>query len=185
MAPEKTCGPPTTMSFAGIELDSILLEARLPLEKVEKCKSKLHSPKLNLFTDASGAIGFDPIFGPHWCYGKWPTNWEHLNIAILEFYPIVLSLYLWGAAMSNQCILFFTDNESLVHVINKQSCKDKTLMVFVRQLFKAKHIPGIHNNLADALSRLQVQTFRQLAPVHMDPFPTEIPLHLQPQSWVL
>ena len=80
--------------------------------------------------------------------------------------------------MSNQCILFFTDNESLVHVINKQSCKDKTLMVFVRQLvsiclnhnivFKAKHIPGIHNNLADALSRLQVQTFRQLAPVHMD-----------------
>ena len=30
-----------TMSFAGIELDSILLEARLPLEKVEKCKSLL------------------------------------------------------------------------------------------------------------------------------------------------
>ena len=26
-------------------------------------------------------------------------------------------------------------------------------------LFKAKHIRGIHNNLADALSRLQVQTF--------------------------
>ena len=29
MAPEKTCGPATTMSFAGIELDSILLEARV------------------------------------------------------------------------------------------------------------------------------------------------------------
>ena len=41
MAPDKTCGPATTMSFAGIELDSILLEARLPLEKVEKCKSLL------------------------------------------------------------------------------------------------------------------------------------------------
>ena len=27
--------------------------------------------------------------------------------------------------MSNQCILFFTDNESLVHVINRQTCKDK------------------------------------------------------------
>ena len=39
MAPEKTCGPATTMSFAGIELDSILLEARLPLDKIEKCKS--------------------------------------------------------------------------------------------------------------------------------------------------
>ena len=29
MAPEKTCGPATTLSFAGIELDSICSEARL------------------------------------------------------------------------------------------------------------------------------------------------------------
>lgn len=37
IAPEKTCGPATSMSFAGIELDSILLEACLPMEKIEKC----------------------------------------------------------------------------------------------------------------------------------------------------
>ena len=95
--------------------------------------------------------------------------------------------------MGNQCVLFFTDNEALVHVINKQSCKDKTLMIFVRQLvsiclqhnivFKAKLIPGIYNNLADSLSRLQVQAFRRLAPPHMDQCPREIPLHLQPQNW--
>ena len=36
--------------------------------------------------------------------------------------------------MCNQCILFFTDIESLVHVIYKQSCKDKSLMLFVRKL---------------------------------------------------
>ena len=52
-------------------------------------------------------------------------------------------------------------------------------------LFKAKHIPGVRNQLADALSRLQVQTFRQLAPPHMDSSPTEIPQYLQPQNWVL
>lgn len=154
----------------------------------------LSSPKLNLFTDASGALGFGAVFGSHWCYGEWPINLKFQNIAILEFYPIVLSLYLWGGAMSNQCTVFFTDNESLVHVINKQTCKDKALMFFVRKLvficllhniiFKAKHIPGIHYNLANALSRLQVQTFRQLAPAHMDPLPTEIPQHLQPQNWV-
>ena len=94
--------------------------------------------------------------------------------------------------MRNQCILFFTDNESLVHVINKQSCK--SLMVFVRKLvaiclhynivFKAKHIPGVCNKLADALSRLQVHTFTQLAPAYMDSFPTKVPQYLQPQSWV-
>ena len=46
--------------------------------------------------------------------------------------------------------IFFTDNEALVHVINKSTCRDTSLMIFVRQLvlvclknnilFKAKHI---------------------------------------------
>ena len=150
-----------------------------------------NSSKLSLYTDASGALGIATIFGSRWCYGKWPPAWACRNIAILEFYPIVLSLYLWGHEMSNQCVLFFTDNEALVHVINKQSCKDKPLMS--RKLVsiclqhnivsKAKHVPGIYNNLADSLSCLQVQTFRHLAPDHMDQSPTEIPLYLQPQNW--
>jgi hypothetical protein len=33
----KTCGPSTTLCFAGIELDTIRFEARLPLEKLRKC----------------------------------------------------------------------------------------------------------------------------------------------------
>lgn len=127
-------------------------------------------------------------------YGIWPGDWAYRNIAILEFYPIVLSLYLWGHTMSNKHVLFFTDNNALVHVINKQSCKDKDLMFFVRKLvmaclchnivFKANHIPGVNNNLADALSRLQVQAFKQMAP-QMDSLPTPIPLCLQPQSFNL
>ena len=36
--------------------------------------------------------------------------------------------------MKNQCTLFYTDNEALVHVINNHTCKDKSLMIFVRQL---------------------------------------------------
>ena len=37
IAPEKTLGPATTLSFAGIELDSVSFEARLPLDKIDKC----------------------------------------------------------------------------------------------------------------------------------------------------
>ena len=52
MAPEKTCGPSTTLSFAGIELDSLLLEARLPIDKISKCKTLisefLHRKKVTL-----------------------------------------------------------------------------------------------------------------------------------------
>ena len=38
MAPEKTMGPSTTITFAGIELDSVEMEARLPQNKLDKCK---------------------------------------------------------------------------------------------------------------------------------------------------
>ena len=277
MAPEKTVGPSQIISFAGIELDSILMEARLPQEKLDKCQTLISafltcrkvslqeiqslagllnfacsvvvpgraflrrlidltigvrrphfqirlsrevkadlnvwqkfllgfngrsfflsdgwhdSHQLQLYTDASGTLGFGAVFRKNWCYGEWPDSWRLRNIAFLEFYPIVLSLHLWGHEMKNRRVLFFTDNEALVHVINKQSCRDKDLMFFVRELvlvclrhnvhFKAKHIPGLHNTLADSLSRLQLQTFRQLAPAHMHPFPTEIPQHLQPLNW--
>ena len=37
IAPERTCGPATSSSFAGTELDTILLKACLPFEKSSKC----------------------------------------------------------------------------------------------------------------------------------------------------
>jgi hypothetical protein len=95
--------------------------------------------------------------------------------------------------MANHSILFFTDNEALVHVINKQSCKDKALMFFVRKLvlvclnhnilFKAKHIPGTYNRLADLLSRFQVQTFKREAPASMNSCATDILRHMLPANW--
>jgi len=38
LAEEKTFHPDTTMTFLGIELDTIKMEARLPLDKLQKCK---------------------------------------------------------------------------------------------------------------------------------------------------
>ena len=102
-----------------------------------------NSHKLNLFTDASGALGFGAIFGTHWCYGRWPNEWAYTNIATLEFFPIVLSLFLWGHEMKNRCILFSTDNEALVDVITKQSFRDKILLSFVHQLV----FICLHNNI--------------------------------------
>ena len=69
--------------------------------------------------------------------------------------------------MSNKCITFFTDNSGVVHITNKQSSKDPTIMKLVRKfdvltlqfniLVKAVHIPGMKNTAADHLSRLQIQ----------------------------
>jgi len=86
--------------------------------------------------------------------------------------------------------LFMTDNESVVHVINKQTSRDtlslirKMVLICVRNniLFRAKHIPGIKNGLADSLSRLQVSKFKGMSQ-GMDRVPTLLPRHLRLEVW--
>ena len=85
-----------------------------------------------------------------------------------------------------------TDNESVVHVINKQTSRDTYLLSLIRKmvlicrrnniLFRAKHIPGIKKGLADSLSRLQVDKFKSLSQ-GMDRVPTPLPEHLRPEIW--
>ena len=97
--------------------------------------------------------------------------------------------------MRIQCVLFLTDNQSLVSVINKQTSKDaefmsflRTMVLFILQnntLFKAKDVAGKRNVLANRLSRFQVDQFLQLPPVHMHGFPSPIPSHLLPANWQL
>ena len=142
-----------------------------------------------LFTDASGSIGFAGILGKEWFALRWDSvpDSDQFQIAIKELFPIVLALEIWGKSLENNKILFLSDNEAVVHVINKQSSKEKTLMKLVRRLvltslthnifFKAKHIPGKTNILADKLSRFQLQDAFKAAP-HLNPKPTVIPAEL-------
>ena len=271
IAEEKTVQPTQCIIFMGIELDSLLFEARLPQDKLQKCRALIReflnqksvtlrslqsligvlnfacsvivpgrtflrrlidltigvkqpyhhikiksevkldlttwlefldnhngismfidecwasSDKLRLYTDASGSIGYGGFLNTSWFYGKWPVQCVSLNITILELYPIVLSLYIFGQQLKNKCVLFLTDNEAVVHIINRQTSKDKQIMILVRLLvttclryninFRSKHVAGKFNNKADALSRLQIQKFRSLAP-EADPDPNEVPQEL-------
>ena len=90
------------------------------------------SNTLELYRDSAGSRGYGAVFGKHWLYGKWPLSWHHLNIATLKLFPVVIALHIWGPKMSNKCILLFTDNAALVDIINKQTSKDKGIMIFVR-----------------------------------------------------
>ena len=211
LAPKKTQGPATVLSFLGIILDTEKLEARLPNPKLAKCKSMIadfltrqkvslqqlqsllgllghdtcvvsgrcflrrlidmtigvtrphHHIRLTkqakldlavwqeflhncngtaffltdrfhtdgclyLYTDASGSVGYGAVYGKKWVWEKWPFAWFTRNIAVLELFPIMAAVVVWGGGgggeWANQNVRFFTDNEALVSVINKQTSRD-------------------------------------------------------------
>ena len=89
---------------------------------------------LQLYTDASGSMGYGAVFQQSWFYGEWDENWEDINITVKYLYPIVLALELWGNKLQNKSVMPNCDNEALVFVLNKQSSKDPQIMYLVRRL---------------------------------------------------
>lgn len=152
------------------------------------------SVNLSLFTDAAGGLGYGAILGKKWFYGEWPVLWKDANITVLELYPIVAALVTWVHELGNKRILLFTDNMALVHVLNTLTSKEPRVMRLVRKLvvtcmlhnihFRARHISGHNNVLADSLSRLQVAKFRAAAP-WAEAQPTALSVTMQPANWDL
>ncbi|KAK2186344.1 hypothetical protein NP493_205g03044 [Ridgeia piscesae] len=110
---------------------------------------------------------------------------------LLELFPVMTAVVVWGGgAWANQNVRFFTDNEALASVINKQTSRDPHIVTLLRRMiltcltfninFMACHVPGRLNSLADSLSRGQLDAFRLLAP-WTDARPTNLPAHCLPQ----
>ena len=129
---------------------------------------------IQLFTDASGEIGFGGYFRGRWFQGRWPREVLNHSIAWLEFFPILVALVVWGDSLRGKRIVIRSDNTAVVAIINKQTSKCPLIMHLVRFFvlqclkvnvtFFAKHIPGKNNGIADALSRFQMARFVALAP---------------------
>lgn len=143
------------------------------------------SDDLELFTDAS-SIGLGGFWKGQWFSTPIVRSTSN-NIAYLELLAIVVATFCWGYEWVNQQIILFTDNEAVVTIWDKGSCKDSSLMKLVRKLFFftakhninliLKHVPGKSNIYADLLSRLQVEKFRNKCP-EASLVPTAIPTHI-------
>lgn len=133
---------------------------------------------MNLFTDASGALGFGAFFNGHWCneawYDSWLTAGLNRNMVLLALFPVVVAVHLWGELFRNKRILLNTDNMGVMFSINCLTSNCEVVVKLLRYLsflcfkyniwLKAKHIYGKTNEIADALSRSQWSRFRDLAP---------------------
>lgn len=92
------------------------------------------------------------------------------DISAKELYPPILALRLWGADLRHGLLSFRSDNLAVVHIVNQLKSKDPIILSLLRQLaaamlrldlsIVATHVPGHKNSLADALSRLEVDGFR-------------------------
>ncbi|XP_078537286.1 uncharacterized protein LOC144823027 [Lissotriton helveticus] len=145
--------------------------------------------QVQLFTDASGAHGFGIFWEGRWCAAGWPAHWKDQgrSIAFLELFPLLVALHLWGDEFQNRSVLFHVDNLAVVHLVNHQKARDLRVLRLLRAfmlrclqlniVFKARHVPGTSNCIADSLSRFQWSEFRKLAP-GADLAPTPIPQSL-------
>lgn len=140
---------------------------------------------------------FGCTFGRKWFNVPFPLSWVDFHISVKEFLPIVIAFEIWGHLLSNSTVVLHVDNLAVVHVINKNSSRDPSLMQLMRRLmvlslthnihFRAKHIEGVNNIAADLLPRLQVKEFQARFP-YMDPActpvsPALISLQVKPQSF--
>ena len=264
IASEKTEGPKTSIIYLGLEIDSVEMVVRMPMQKVQEIISKIRFVKdqkkvtlkcmqqligvlnfatrvivpgrpflrrlinatcgltkpfhhlrvtkvmkqdldmwlrffdnyngisifhdrfwvsnadVELFTDSAAGegLGFGAIYGNQWTHGIWPESWHSSgltnDITVLEAFPILVCLVLWGSSLTNKKILFRSDNESVTHILNTMTSRSANVMVLLRAItlqcmehnivIKSKHIEGKKNTLSDCLSRCKLQKFHQLAP---------------------
>ena len=140
------------------------------------------SDSIELHTDASD-LGFGGVYGRRWVLGEWKEPWGGLPIFIREFFAIWVAVHTWGNEWADKQVVIHTDSAPAKDIWKKGTSRDKVVMKIVRTMlmFAArrninillKHVPGKHNNLADALSRFQVRRFRELLP-EADVMPTEV-----------
>lgn len=115
---------------------------------------------------------------------RWVSAGITAYLTFLELFPIMVTVHLWAQEFANFTIRFWCDNQAMVAVVNRLSSKSARIMGLVRPfvlqclrinaLFAARHVPGVENCIADALSRFREERFRELAPnacLFPDPMP--------------
>ena len=135
---------------------------------------KKQNPDVVVTSDASGNWGCGAYCESQWFQLKWMDCIKTMHITIKEFVPVVMAAAIWGTSWAGKSVLIRSDNAAVVAVINSGTSRDHEVMHLMRCLvfisakfnfiFSAAHIPGIHNQLADALSRDNYQYFESHYP---------------------
>ena len=154
-------------------------------------KIEYSSQLINLGSDSCKS-GYAGTYGSNFFFGSFPKAWQKFDIALLELFPMVLLIKIYGHKLKNSKVQFSCDNSSIVHVINNMSSKNSKIMSLLRPMilalleynisFKAVRVAGKTNVLCDRLSRGQVSA-KLLLRFGMAQSPTTVPQRLRPENW--
>lgn len=100
-------------------------------------EGSMSNKELKLFTEASGAHGFGAFLQGEWCIEEWPTAWREAsfygNLALLELFPIVVALEIWGERLQNKRVWLLCDNLGVVQAVNRQTANSPPVVSLLRQ----------------------------------------------------
>ena len=109
----------------------------LPRSQLEGCRA------MNLFTDASGTLGYGAYFNGAWFRGDWLPHQKPpmRSIQWQEFFAIVAAACTWGHLLQGQRITVHCDNMAIVQAWSNQSARHPGILHLLRTLFfiTAKH----------------------------------------------
>ena len=155
--------------------------------------------QIDFYSDASAAknLGFGCVFGKRWIFAQWEPDFVDMykpSIEFLELFALCAGLLTWEKHLTNCRIIVFCDNQSVVDMMNNftASCSQCMQLIriitlngllFNRRVF-VRHVRGFLNRRADALSRLKLDKFRQVAP-YMNVYPDKISDKVWPLLWLM
>ena len=88
-------------------------------------------------SDAAGSLGFGAYLEGMWFTDSWMPSQREQSIAYKKLFPVVVSAQVWGHLWCRRHVLFRSDNDSVVHILNARIPKVPCLMHLLRSLLLA------------------------------------------------
>jgi hypothetical protein len=117
--------------------------------------------------------GYAAVCGRQWFHGRWTPEQELAardatmdrdSMPWKELFAIVAAAATWGAGWARRKVIFFTDCMPVVQALEKGASRTRRIMQLIRALhyyaardhfvYRAEHIAGVNNSIADELSRV-------------------------------
>ena len=153
----------------------------------QTCELDPTLPEIICPCDAS-KLALGAVCSPKWAVHKIPPGSLHVGLSgevgstYIELCAMLLACLTFGRAWRGRHVRLLSDNSGAVHIWQRKHSRHAALADIVRHMewlaheggywLEASWVAGETNVLADAVSRLRFQAFRQLAP-EADHHPTQ------------